>query len=135
MSNKAHEAGDWIDKSGYLLAERRDDLRRRAAALRAEREKAAYMAADNSAEVEELRGMIEARKKEIVQQLQEATTAAELKEVETALSSWRGLGCIVSDFERFERNTAAKKYGSNEESERIYNGIKERLEKKTEAAA
>lgn len=127
LSDRPEDAGEWIDKSGYLLRDRREDLKRRAAALRAERAKAAFMAADNSAKVEELRGMIEARKNELVQQLQQATTAEAVREVEKALGTWRGLGGIMSDFERFERNSAAKKYASIEEADRVYNGIKNAL--------
>lgn len=127
LSDRPEDAGEWIDKSGYLLRDRRENLKRRAAALRAERAKAAFMAADNSAKVEELRGMIEARKNELVQQLQQATTAEAVREVEKALCTWRGLGGIMSDFERFERNSAAKKYASIEEAERVYNGIKNAL--------
>lgn len=127
LSDRPNDAGDLIDKSGYLLRERREDLKRRAAALRAEREKAAFLAADNSAKVEELRGMIEARKNELVRQLQQATTAEAVREVEKALCSWKGLGGIMGDFERFERNSAAKKYASIEEADRVYNGIKNAL--------
>jgi hypothetical protein len=127
LSDRPHNTADVIDKSGYLLQDRRENLKRRAAKLRAERAKAAFMAADNSAKVEELRGMIEARKNEIVQQLQQATTAEEVKKVESALAWWKGLGGIMSDFERFERNSAAKKYASIEEADRVYNGIKNAL--------
>ena len=132
---RPQDAGEIIDKSGYLLLERRDDLRRRAAALRAKREKAAYMAADNSAEVEELRGMIQERKAEIVQQLQEATTADELQRVEKALARWGGFAYIVHLFEEFERASINKSYRCIKEREDRYNEIKERLEKKAEAAA
>lgn len=127
FSNRQEDTGELIDKSGYLLQERREDLKRRAAKLRAERAKAAFMAADNSAKVEELRGMIEARKNELVQQLQQATTAEAVREVEKALCTWKGLGGIMSDFERFERNSAAKKYASIEEADKVYNGIKNAL--------
>ena len=128
------EIGDLFDKSGYYVRERRDELKRKAAALRAEREKAAFIATDNAAKVEELRGMIEARKMEIVSQLANAHTSADLKAVESAVAYFRGLGGIMCDFERYERNSAEKRYNSIADADRAYNAIKSALESKKEAA-
>ena len=125
---------DLFDKSGYCVKERRDDLRRRAAQLRAEREKAAFDASDNSAKVEELRRMIEAQKMEIVAQLTNAHTSGDFKAVEKAVSWYGGLGDIAAQFERYERKNAEKKYSSVADADRAYNAIKNALSTKKEVA-
>lgn len=125
---KPQQLNDVIDKSGYILLDRRAELQRRAAALRAERAKAAYNATDNTRQLEELREIIQKRKSEIVEMLQNANTAKELIEVETALSRWKGFAGIVSDFERFKSNTENKKYKSIDDSNKAYQEIKKALE-------
>lgn len=49
-----NDAGDFIDKSGYLVEEHRAELKRRAAALRAGREHAEYLASDYSVYIKKL---------------------------------------------------------------------------------
>lgn len=126
-NEKPQNVNDVIDKSGYILIERRANLRRRAAALRAERAKAKYDATNNEKQIAELREMIRARKASIVEMLKSANTAEELKAVEKAVAYWKGLAGIVADFERFERRTAAKEYRSIEDSNSAYNAIKAAL--------
>ena len=112
-----------IDKSGYMLEARRNDLKRRAAALKKEREKAAFVASDNGAKIEELQALIVARKAEIVKALEAATTAAELKSVYDSLSTWKGFTGAVSDFERLKERDASKEYSSIKAFTEAYTAI------------
>ncbi len=116
-----------IDKSGYLLTDRRREWKRRAAALRSAREKAAADAQDYSAQIEELRQMIAARKAEIMRQFEAATTHKELYAVEKALSWAGGLGDAVRDFENFQQRAAGKKFGSPAQADRDYKAIVKKL--------
>lgn len=125
--SRPQDVREVIDGSGYLLKERRAEWRRKAAKLRADREKEAYNATNNEKQLEELRSMIKNRKSVIVSMLQAAETCAQLREVEKAIAYWKGLAGIVSDFERFERNTAEKKYRSISESNSAFNAIKAAL--------
>lgn len=112
-----------IDKSGYLLLARRDELKRRAAALRAERKKAAFVATDNTAKIEELQHLIDERQKELVKALETATTAAELKKVYDALSVFNGFISAVGNFERLKENDARKSYDGIDDFTRAYTEI------------
>lgn len=125
--SRPQDVREVIDGSGYLLKERRAEWRRKAAKLRADREKEAYNATNNERELDELRGMIQARKMAVIEMLKTANTSEELKAVEKAVAYWHGLAGIVSDFERFERNTEEKKYRSIAESNRAFNAIKTAL--------
>lgn len=129
-----HDISEIFDKSGYCVRERRIDLKRRAKALRAEREKAAYIKTDDASKIEELRGLIEQRKAEIAKQLIAAKTSKEMEAVEKAVAWYKGLGGYMASFERFERNTLDKTYSSIAESERAYNAIKAALTGSSEAA-
>lgn len=54
---------DILDRSGYYVRDRRENLKRRAAALRAEREKAAYNAQETAADVETVTAAADALRK------------------------------------------------------------------------
>ena len=112
-----------IDKSGYLLVDRRDNLKRRAQALRAEREKAAADAIDNSAKIEILRELLAERKPEIIEQLKRAETSEQVEKVADALNRWRGFGGLLYDFEKLQERETNKEYKSIEQFERAYLNI------------
>lgn len=112
-----------IDKSGYIVDIRRDELKRRANGLRSERAKNAYIETNNAAKIEELRNMIEAKKADIIQALNGADNAAELEKICEKLNTWRGLPAIIKDFERLEAADAEKKYNSVESFEKNYTYI------------
>lgn len=117
-----------IDHSGYLLWDRRTDLQRRAAALRAQREKAASDAQDYSGQVDALRRMIEALKRAIIRQLEAATTAAEIDAAGETIDNYlHGLCEIVWDFERFQRRAAEKGFSSPAHAASSYDTIVAKL--------
>lgn len=116
-----------IDKSGYLLPERRADLLRRADQLRKERAKAAYQATDNAAKVEELRDMVEQKKREFADAIMNASNSEELRN--TAHELYFKFMWTVSEYERYADKTARRDYVSIDAAESAYNYIKEELEK------
>ncbi len=118
---------DVFDRSGYFVKFKREDLKRRAEKLRAEREKAAYLETENTAKIDNLLRMIDKRKLEIVEQLANATTSAAMKSIEDSVSYFRGLGGILSDFEIFKRKTENKEYPSIAASDAAYNRIMAKL--------
>lgn len=119
--SRTNDITDIIDKSGYLLQHRRQELKRRAAALRAERQKAAYMETDNTAKITELVERIQAAKFRIVEKLADATSSEQINEIGRTL--YLPFTRIVSNFERYSKNTAEKAYSSIEKSESAYNEI------------
>ena len=116
-----------IDKSGYLLPERRADLLRRADMLRKERAKAAYQATDNAEKVEELRTMVEQKKREFSQAIMNAANSEELRNAAHEL--YFKFMWIMSEYERFADKTARRDYVSIHAAESAYNHIKEELGK------
>lgn len=116
-----------IDKSGYILPERRAELLRRADMLRKERAKAAYQATDNAAKVEELRAMIEAKKAEFAAAIASATDSETLRTAAHEL--YFKFMWTMSEFERFADKTARRDYVSIDAAESAYNAIKSKLEK------
>ena len=133
--SKYVSACDIIDKSGYLLIDRRNEWKRKAAALRAERNKTAYKATDNTSKIEELKNLIEKRKNEILQALITAESYKEYREISESLSWYHdGLADIAESFERFRKKTINKEFASIEESNNAYNSIKNRLNKERVSA-
>lgn len=118
---------DVLDRSGYFVKPCREELRRRAAALRAQREKAAYLETDNAWRVRRLETLIERKKLEIAERLVKAETREDFSKVEQQLSYFHGLGGIVAEFERYRSKTQEKAYRSIEESDRAYRSIEQRL--------
>lgn len=116
-----------IDKSGYLLPERRADLLKRADQLRKERAKAAYQATDNAEKVEELRAMVEQKKREFSEAIMNAASSEELRN--TAHELYFKFMWTMSEYERFADKTARRDYVSIHAAESAYNHIKEELGK------
>jgi hypothetical protein len=126
------EIGDVIDKSGYLLQDRRDDLRRRAAALRAERKKAAFNASNNDDKIKSLEKALASRKAQIVKALEAAETVEEFEAVEKSLSRWDGYTRAFNSFNTFKKRVEEKAFASLDDCERDYKTILQRLNVETE---
>ena len=120
-----------IDKSGYIVNKKRDDLKRRAAALRAERAKAAYMVTDNTNIIKELDNLFTETKTAIIEELKQATTAEALKAVYKKLDTWRGLAGIAGDLERLKARDAAREYSSTDKFLQAADEIRAELAKLT----
>lgn len=124
---KTNNIFDIIDKSGYLLTIKREDLKRRAKALKAQREKDAYNKTENGAKVEELAEAIETAKKEILKSLEEAKTSSDIDRIGKKI--YFDFSHILRAFERYKERTEAKTYNSIAEAENAYNDITADLEK------
>ena len=120
-----------IDKSGYIVNKKRDDLKRRAEALRAERAKAAYLQTDNAEIISELENLFTETKAAIIEELKAAGTYEELKAVYKKLDTWHGLTDCRQDLDRLKENDAARKYSSIERFTTAADGIRAALEKLT----
>lgn len=119
---------DLLDKSGYIVEYFRDELQRRAKALKAEREKAAVNAMDFSTQVEELKIRITAKKLELIEQLKNANTSDDLRKVSEALKTYgNGFASIMDSFERMQRRVNNKEYPSINDFNRHYEGISNML--------
>ena len=119
---------DEFDKCGNNLTERRSELRRRAEALRRERQRAAYLATNDTAKVDDIAGKIAAAKATIIKELEKATTPDEFDKVGKKCEGWHGLRWIVYNFEIFKKRTAEKDYPSVEAANNAYNVIAQDLE-------
>lgn len=117
-----------FDKCGNNVTDRRNELKRRAEALRRERARAAYLKTDDTAKVEELEKKFAATKAAIISELEKATTPDDYKKVGDKIDDWKGLRWIASDLNRYKKDTAAQDYPSIEDANKAYNGIFNALE-------
>lgn len=118
-------AAEMIDKSGYLLRERRENLKARAAKLRAEKAVKAYQATDDSEKVEELAGMIDELKAAIITRITAAKTYEEMKATSAMIDNYNtGLKWIMYSFEMYRAKVEAKTFCSIAAAEKAYTDIK-----------
>lgn len=117
-----------IDKSGYFVKDRRKDLQRRARALKAEREKAAYIQTDDRERVKELERLLSVKQLEASRAIMAAETYEEMKAAGKLIDDYKtGLIWSFYALERYKQNTAEKKYSSIDAATRAYNEIRARL--------
>ena len=104
--------------------ERYKELKEQAKATREARQRAEYLATDNTAKTETLTATIKALKEEIARRVLQATTGEEARALSDSLDIWRnGLGNILGEFADFKDRTARKDFASVAESEKAYNNI------------
>lgn len=111
-NNPYREASEIIDKSGYIISDKRLNLAHKADALRKERAAAGFKATDNTAIINGLHGRIKSLQKSIVNALEIATTSEEIKKIENILSSWDGFGGILRKYERITAGEKEKTFES-----------------------
>lgn len=116
-----------IDKSGYFVDIKREDLKQRAKKLRADRAKNAYQATNNAAKIETLENIIAAKKAAIVKALNDASTATEVKTVCEKLNRWNGLPDIITSFETLKIRDTSKDYATIKDFETRYNDIMNKI--------
>ena len=117
---------EYIDKSGYLVADARKELMRRLDAYKRENAKKAYLAQDYTERVKAIRALVNAKKRLVADKLTNAATSKEIDEIWDAIG-WHGLYSAYDDLERMEKHTREKSYDSIEQFERDYNRIVERI--------
>lgn len=129
-ARKVNAAADNIsevfDKSGYFIKPKRDTLKRRAAALRAERQKAEADAADHSAALAEISAKIEDLKKAAADAILTAKNK-NFNKITNILWRYDGLEGVVKNYVDFETACNEKKFSSIENYTRDYNEIKNRI--------
>lgn len=119
---------DIFDKCGNNVTERRNELIRRAEALRRERKRAEYLETDDAAKVQELEKKIAATKAAIISELEKATTENDYKKVGEKIGGWHGLKWVVWHFGNYKKRTAEKDYPSVDMATAAYNEIVKDLE-------
>lgn len=95
--------------------------------MRKERAKAAYQATDNAEKVEELRAMIEQKKREFSEAIMNAKNSEELRNAAHEL--YFKFMWTMSEYERFADKTERRDCVSIHAAESAYNHIKEELGK------
>lgn len=128
-----------IDKSNYRVDLRRDDLKRRAAKLRAERQKAAADAAARATSTSRYNDLLmafNAAKQRIITALvnvdpltMSPATVTELEDIGKAVGeyAWKGLSGAARDIINFEANARGNRYTTPERYDEAYNNILQKL--------
>lgn len=101
-----------IDKSGYLVINKREYLKEEAERTRRTRAKSAMDATDTTAIIEAIKTRIEAVKIMLSAQFEAVNDYESASNFEKKLGYWDGLTGIYSDFERIQKNINEKKFDS-----------------------
>lgn len=118
-----------LDKSGYIVSERRADLEQRAAKLRANRQKAAYVARDDAAKVDELDRLAAQVKSHLLRNIAASIngTPDEINTAAAALEEFSGVWGLARDVRSFAKSTAEKTFANCAEADKKYNAIRAEL--------
>lgn len=123
-----------IDKSNYRVDLIREDLKRRAAKLRSDREKAAADLATRNTATERMNTITDhfnAAKRRIINAINAATPTdtAHINSINNAIDKYSiGIRWIVFDIERFNENATGNKYTSPDKYNAAFNSIISRLD-------
>ena len=120
----AHRGYYEIDKSGYPVEMKRDDLKARAAAVRKERERSRAAGTDFTAIMEGTRTNIEIFRAELISALTVADSTGTMGAVNTAITS---LFWIFRDFKIAESKTNRKEWPSISAASEAWNHIEAKL--------
>ena len=114
---------DLIDKSGYIVNERRADLKRRAEALRAERKKNEFLAADLTKYLYDADKQMYDVKSAISEYMLKVQTSGDIAKI-----SFYQLEKVFSLYERLTAGIQGKTFASINSVERIYNDMCEDID-------
>lgn len=139
--NRTHSGGYYyihkeepaFDKSGYLLTDKRDNLKRRAEGLRQDRKKAAFIASDNSAIITDLEKELETAKTAVIDKVKLATTKEDFKKIESSLSWYKGLGDAAGILDRLKTGEKEKTFKSLDSFNNYVNDFRACIKKAEEA--
>lgn len=123
---KPATVADVIDNSGYLLLERRRELKRRAAALRAERAKAAAMAADFSEKEKAIKAGIDNAKLHIAELALSAENDEDARALDKAADDFRWL---IFYYTSYTEKAAKKAFPSIAAVEKNLDDLQARINK------
>lgn len=113
---------DIVDKSGYYVYGRRNELKRRAKMLKAQREKAAAADTDLSQYVADINKAVESAIKSTKSAYEKANSADEFAALADVNSRWNGLASLIKSAEKFAE-TPAESYSSPARIESTANRI------------
>lgn len=116
----------FIDKSGYLCEEKKQNLKQQAKELKSKREKAAVNDFDFSKDISNIRNLTVELKNKCDLLLKNAVTYDAICNFESVLRSYRWLLLSV---ERFEKSNTEKRFSSIEEAQKKIANIYEEIEK------
>ena len=114
---------DMIDKSGYIVLERRKDLKRRAEAIRAERKKNEFLKADLSKYLYGAEKRMNDIKRVISDYMLKAQTSGDIAKI-----NFYKLEKVFSLYERLTEGIQDKTFASINSVERIYNDMCEDID-------
>lgn len=125
---------DVLDKSGYYIRDRRENLKKRAAALRAERAKTSYSAQDTDADVEEIENAATETRLYIADALRNADTITAGKIIE-AIHSQLGSRYAFPDAAKRAQEARKHAYKDRETADKYKADALKGLEKLRAAVA
>ena len=114
---------DLIDKSGYIVNERRAELKRRAEAIRAEREKADFLKADLSKYLYDAKNRMNDVKSVISDYMLKAQISGDIAKI-----NFYKLERVFNLYERLTAGIQGKTFASINSVERIYNDMCEDID-------
>ena len=117
---------EYIDKSGYIIRNKRAELMRKVRALKAQKAKEEYLKTDNSDKITTLERLIDRYKAKLSEQLLAITDHDECYNIERQVG-WCGLRSVYEDFDEFKKNTEKKLFDSIAESDALYDRINKRI--------
>lgn len=123
---------DILDRSGYYVRDRRENLKRRAAALRAEREKAAYNAQETAADVETVTAAADALRNYAAgllldPDMHRAAVAASALNI----NGWY-FSDAISDALKFKRRSESHEYKSATDAEKAKSRVLDQIDRARE---
>ena len=122
QEKRSNDIGDYIDKSGYVVRFRREDLRRRAKVLRAQKNVERLKLADFSAREEKARADVAAVKRHLIRLIEAAETREDASEIREKVYGFYNL---LWDMDGLKSRT----FGSPEGKNGYFDGMAERAAK------
>lgn len=105
---------DELDKSGYLVGYKRNELKKKADDIKRERDKNAYNTTDNSAIINELESRLNLLKAVLVEEFKQAKTSKELETFGDRIQYYNGYAYTVKLFEELKEKDGRKAYSGLE---------------------
>lgn len=119
-----------LDKSGYILNIKQDDLKRKAKTLKAEKDKARYNEMTNINDmILKCENAIRVKRDVIADLMKIAETPEEISTIIDKLSKWSGLGSCIDDISRIKRKVKEGGFASPENFNKAISEIYQTLEK------
>ena len=122
--------GEVIDKSGYIIIDRRDELRQRAAKLRAEREKAEYLRQDFSEENKRAREELTKTARKAAEMLSAAAVETDFLRIKNCVDALRWAAYYL---EKHEEKTEKKEFASVDAFNKSIEDIRKEIAKAAKA--